>query len=83
MVSHVALENQLEDLPFLFSTLNLYHPLNNFLKFHKLWQGVDHFKKIKYSDGITYGELFLENEYFITLTAVFWIVFDFIFSVMK
>ncbi|XP_061374276.1 glycine--tRNA ligase, chloroplastic/mitochondrial 2 isoform X2 [Gastrolobium bilobum] len=25
-------------------------------------QGVDHFKKIKYSDGITYGELFLENE---------------------
>ncbi|XP_052724448.1 glycine--tRNA ligase, chloroplastic/mitochondrial 2 isoform X2 [Vigna angularis] len=27
-----------------------------------LLQGVDHFKKIKYSDGITYGELFLENE---------------------
>uniref|UniRef100_A0A1D1Z7D5 glycine--tRNA ligase n=1 Tax=Anthurium amnicola TaxID=1678845 RepID=A0A1D1Z7D5_9ARAE len=25
-------------------------------------QGVDHFKKIKYTDGITYGELFLENE---------------------
>ncbi|KAL2319880.1 hypothetical protein Fmac_028849 [Flemingia macrophylla] len=27
-----------------------------------LLQGVDHFKNIKYSDGITYGELFLENE---------------------
>ncbi|KAI4295473.1 hypothetical protein L6164_035518 [Bauhinia variegata] len=27
-----------------------------------LLQGVDHFKKIRYSDGITYGELFLENE---------------------
>jgi glycyl-tRNA synthetase len=27
------------------------------------WQGVDHFKKIQYADGITYGELFLENEY--------------------
>ncbi|KAI6692074.1 hypothetical protein NL676_019784 [Syzygium grande] len=27
-----------------------------------LLQGVDHFKKIKYADGITYGELFLENE---------------------
>ena len=26
------------------------------------WQGVDHFKKIQYADGITYGELFLENE---------------------
>ncbi|CAM8941806.1 unnamed protein product [Rhodiola kirilowii] len=26
-------------------------------------QGVDHFKKIQYADGITYGELFLENEY--------------------
>ncbi|KAK3195209.1 hypothetical protein Dsin_026519 [Dipteronia sinensis] len=25
-------------------------------------QGVDHFKKIRYADGITYGELFLENE---------------------
>ncbi|KAK4379487.1 hypothetical protein RND71_001349 [Anisodus tanguticus] len=25
-------------------------------------QGVDHFKKIQYADGITYGELFLENE---------------------
>ncbi|XP_030938044.1 glycine--tRNA ligase, chloroplastic/mitochondrial 2 isoform X2 [Quercus lobata] len=28
-----------------------------------LLQGVDHFKKIQYADGITYGELFLENEY--------------------
>ncbi|RZC69221.1 hypothetical protein C5167_032320 [Papaver somniferum] len=28
-----------------------------------LLQGVDHFKKIKYVDGITYGELFSENEY--------------------
>ncbi|KAK7286979.1 hypothetical protein RJT34_22367 [Clitoria ternatea] len=27
-----------------------------------LLQGVDHFKNIKYSDGIKYGELFLENE---------------------
>ncbi|CAL9067224.1 unnamed protein product [Musa banksii] len=27
-----------------------------------LLQGVNHFKKIQYSDGITYGELFLENE---------------------
>ncbi|KAL8138841.1 hypothetical protein V2J09_004842 [Rumex salicifolius] len=27
-----------------------------------LLQGVDHFKKIQYSDGITYGELFSENE---------------------
>ncbi|KAL5718895.1 glycine--tRNA ligase [Ranunculus cassubicifolius] len=27
-----------------------------------LLQGVDHFKKILYADGITYGELFLENE---------------------
>lgn len=27
-----------------------------------LLQGVDHFKKIQYTDGITYGELFLENE---------------------
>ncbi|XP_078441806.1 glycine-tRNA ligase [Wolffia australiana] len=27
-----------------------------------LLQGVDHFKKIMYTDGITYGELFLENE---------------------
>ncbi|KAJ6879316.1 glycine--tRNA ligase [Populus alba x Populus x berolinensis] len=27
-----------------------------------LLQGVDHFKKIRYADGITYGELFLENE---------------------
>ncbi|KAI3845045.1 hypothetical protein MKX03_021533 [Papaver bracteatum] len=27
-----------------------------------LLQGVDHFKKIKYADGITYGELFSENE---------------------
>ncbi|KAK8957847.1 hypothetical protein KSP39_PZI001241 [Platanthera zijinensis] len=27
-----------------------------------LLQEVDHFKNIKYSDGITYGELFLENE---------------------
>ncbi|KAK4592657.1 hypothetical protein RGQ29_016976 [Quercus rubra] len=26
------------------------------------WQGVDHFKKIQYADGITYGELFLEND---------------------
>ncbi|KAH9300591.1 hypothetical protein KI387_012174, partial [Taxus chinensis] len=25
-------------------------------------QGVDHFKKIQYAPGITYGELFLENE---------------------
>ncbi|WOK97149.1 glycine--tRNA ligase, chloroplastic/mitochondrial 2 isoform X1 [Canna indica] len=25
-------------------------------------QGVNHFKKIQYADGITYGELFLENE---------------------
>ncbi|KAJ4951783.1 hypothetical protein NE237_028615 [Protea cynaroides] len=25
-------------------------------------QGVDHFKKIQYAEGITYGELFLENE---------------------
>eukprot|EP00850_Spirogloea_muscicola_P015429 SM000118S25572 [mRNA] locus=s118:24750:32482:- [translate_table: standard] len=25
-------------------------------------QGVDHFKKIRYTEGITYGELFLENE---------------------
>ena len=25
-------------------------------------QEVDHFKKIKYADGITYGELFSENE---------------------
>ncbi|KAF4364985.1 hypothetical protein G4B88_021802 [Cannabis sativa] len=25
-------------------------------------QGVDHFKKIQYADGITYGELFMENE---------------------
>lgn len=28
----------------------------------KILQGVDHFKKIQYADGITYGELFLENE---------------------
>lgn len=40
-----------------------------FLPFYPLkfsptrWQGVDHFKKIQYADGITYGELFLENEY--------------------
>ncbi|XP_064952822.1 glycine--tRNA ligase, chloroplastic/mitochondrial 2-like isoform X2 [Musa acuminata AAA Group] len=27
-----------------------------------LLQGVNHFKKIQYSDGITYGELFLEND---------------------
>lgn len=27
-----------------------------------LLQGVDHFKKIKYANGITYGELFSENE---------------------
>ncbi|KFK42585.1 hypothetical protein AALP_AA1G014500 [Arabis alpina] len=27
-----------------------------------LLQEVDHFKKISYADGITYGELFLENE---------------------
>ncbi|KAL6494135.1 Glycine--tRNA ligase, chloroplastic/mitochondrial 2 [Orobanche gracilis] len=27
-----------------------------------LLQGVDHFKKIQYADGITYEELFLENE---------------------
>ncbi|RVW63711.1 Glycine--tRNA ligase, chloroplastic/mitochondrial 2 [Vitis vinifera] len=27
-----------------------------------LLQGVDHFKKIQYADGITYGELFMENE---------------------
>ncbi|KAF6152973.1 hypothetical protein GIB67_021578, partial [Kingdonia uniflora] len=27
-----------------------------------LLQGVDHFKNIRYADGITYGELFLENE---------------------
>uniref|UniRef100_A0A6N2NG88 glycine--tRNA ligase n=1 Tax=Salix viminalis TaxID=40686 RepID=A0A6N2NG88_SALVM len=27
-----------------------------------LLQGVDHFKKIRYADCITYGELFLENE---------------------
>jgi glycyl-tRNA synthetase len=27
-----------------------------------LWQGVDHFKNIQYTEGITYGELFLENE---------------------
>ncbi|XP_065859134.1 glycine--tRNA ligase, chloroplastic/mitochondrial 2 [Euphorbia lathyris] len=27
-----------------------------------LLQEVDHFKKIQYADGITYGELFLENE---------------------
>ncbi|KAJ0051887.1 hypothetical protein Pint_00093 [Pistacia integerrima] len=27
-----------------------------------LLQGVDHFKKIQYANGITYGELFLENE---------------------
>ncbi|KAK6920389.1 Glycine-tRNA ligase, alpha subunit [Dillenia turbinata] len=25
-------------------------------------QGVDHFKKIQYADGITYGELFLDND---------------------
>jgi glycyl-tRNA synthetase len=25
-------------------------------------EGVDHFKKIQYAPGITYGELFLENE---------------------
>ncbi|WJX35068.1 Glycine--tRNA ligase, chloroplastic/mitochondrial 2 [Trifolium repens] len=36
-----------------------------------LLQGVDHFKKIKYSDGITYGELFLENEYFTIPTTGF------------
>lgn len=34
----------------------------NFL-WNQFWQGVDHFKKIQYADGITYGELFLENEY--------------------
>ncbi|WRX08943.1 Glycine-tRNA ligase, partial [Theobroma cacao] len=28
----------------------------------KLLKGVDHFKKIQYADGITYGELFFENE---------------------
>lgn len=36
------------------------------LSFIRLWfflQGVDHFKKIMYAEGITYGELFLENEY--------------------
>lgn len=27
-----------------------------------LLQGVDHFKKLQYADGITYGELFSENE---------------------
>ncbi|KAK9142891.1 hypothetical protein Syun_012291 [Stephania yunnanensis] len=27
-----------------------------------LLQGVDHFRNIRYGDGITYGELFLENE---------------------
>ncbi|XP_077244965.1 glycine-tRNA ligase isoform X2 [Tasmannia lanceolata] len=27
-----------------------------------LLQGVDHFKRIQYAEGITYGELFLENE---------------------
>ncbi|KAE8673537.1 Glycine--tRNA ligase 2 [Hibiscus syriacus] len=27
-----------------------------------LLQGVDHFKKIQYADGILYGELFMENE---------------------
>ncbi|EOX92215.1 hypothetical protein QUC31_003514 [Theobroma cacao] len=33
------------------------------LSVYLLLQGVDHFKKIQYADGITYGELFLENEY--------------------
>lgn len=34
-------------------------------------QGVDHFKKIQYAPGITYGELFLENEYVSTATIIF------------
>ncbi|KAK6258930.1 hypothetical protein SCA6_013404 [Theobroma cacao] len=32
------------------------------LSVYLLLQGVDHFKKIQYADGITYGELFFENE---------------------
>ena len=30
---------------------------------HGLLQGVTHFKDIRYTDGITYGELFMQNEY--------------------
>lgn len=26
-------------------------------------QGVSHFKDIRYTDGITYGEMFMQNEY--------------------
>lgn len=37
------------------------------------WQGVNHFKKIQYADGITYGELFLENEYVYVAYAISWI----------
>ncbi|WRX11074.1 Glycine-tRNA ligase [Theobroma cacao] len=35
---------------------------NATLNFRFDFQGVDHFKKIQYADGITYGELFLEND---------------------
>uniref|UniRef100_A0A2P2LYB4 glycine--tRNA ligase n=2 Tax=Rhizophora mucronata TaxID=61149 RepID=A0A2P2LYB4_RHIMU len=45
-----------------------------------LLQGVDHFKKIQYADGITYGELFLENEYISLCTFLFelLLIFDMI-----
>lgn len=39
----------------------LVSPTHFCLKWTNL-QGVDHFKKIQYADGITYGELFSENE---------------------
>lgn len=46
-----------------FCTLMYYVPWMLLLEVAWIYlQGVDHFKKIQYADGITYGELFLENE---------------------
>ena len=43
--------------------LMFYYSLSKFYcMFAICLQGVDHFKKIQYADGITYGELFSENE---------------------
>lgn len=61
-----------------------------FFWFKDYSQGVDHFKKIMYTEGITYGELFLENEYacrgissFSSITLAISVRFSFAFDAAK
>ena len=55
---------------FLFTNMSIAFKMEN-----TYLQGVDHFKKIMYTDGITYGELFLENEYNMLLHFSFTVYF--------